>query len=160
MGARLRRDVRRTVINSKQLRNKGIERVTVGFTGINALKARVNEVGNPRNNVPARPFMRAAIKRIRDGFRPLLADLYEGLEGGLTAENAAELGDYAAFIVSDTIKGWTQPPNAPSTIARKGFNDPLVETGEMRDSVRVWVKPRRGLSSEVAMRRKLRRRNR
>ena len=34
----------------------------------------------------------------------------------------------------EAIKEWDTPPNAPSTIADKGFNDPLVRTGEMRDA--------------------------
>ena len=32
-----------------------------------------------------------------------------------------------------------QPENAPSTQARKGFNEPLVETGALLGSIRHWV---------------------
>jgi len=34
----------------------------------------------------------------------------------------------------EAIKEWDTPPNAPFTVADKGFNDPLVRTGEMRDA--------------------------
>ena len=34
----------------------------------------------------------------------------------------------------EAIKEWSTPPNAPLTIANKGFNDPLVHTGEMREA--------------------------
>ena len=33
------------------------------------------------------------------------------------------------------IIDWSVPSNSPATIQAKGFNDPLVDTGEMRDSV-------------------------
>ena len=34
-----------------------------------------------------------------------------------------------------SIDAMVDPPNAPSTIKRKGFNKPLVDTGKMRKSV-------------------------
>lgn len=35
---------------------------------------------------------------------------------------------------------WTvTPPNAPATIARKGFDQPLVETGELVGGIKHWV---------------------
>ncbi len=33
------------------------------------------------------------------------------------------------------IEDWSTPPNAPSTVAEKGFNDPLIKTETMKNSV-------------------------
>lgn len=35
----------------------------------------------------------------------------------------------------DSIRGWDDPPNAPLTVAIKGFNKPLVDEGIMQNSV-------------------------
>ena len=35
------------------------------------------------------------------------------------------------YALKETIAEWSDPPNAPLTIERKGFNDPLVETGKL-----------------------------
>lgn len=44
-------------------------------------------------------------------------------------------GDKLAESIKKSITGWSVPANAPSTIAKKGFNNPLIETGKMRDSI-------------------------
>lgn len=42
-----------------------------------------------------------------------------------------KLGDKIKGDLSETILNWKYPPNAPSTIKRKGFNKPLVDSGNM-----------------------------
>ena len=37
--------------------------------------------------------------------------------------------------MKSVIDEWTTPPNSAATIQRKGKDDPLVDTGKMRDSV-------------------------
>jgi len=37
--------------------------------------------------------------------------------------------------MQQSIAGWRYPGNAPSTIAKKGFDKPLVETAHMQNSV-------------------------
>ena len=51
----------------------------------------------------------------------------------------SDLAYGAAKIVAQNIRNMSSPPNAPATIRRKGFNDPLVETGQMQDSIIVDI---------------------
>lgn len=69
-----------------------------------------------------RNISKAIIKSI------LLAQPEVGLQ---TMQNEAQ--EFSGEF-SQAIKDWDTPPNAPATIADKGFDDPLVRTGEMRDA--------------------------
>ena len=37
------------------------------------------------------------------------------------------------------------PPNAPSTVKKKGFNAPLVETGDLRDNLAYKISAKKGI---------------
>ena len=94
--------------------------------------------------IPPRPF-------IRLGFTPKMVSLVgrgsgQQLESVLNGTMSWEsfydnLADSLKEAMQDTITEWHTPPNSPVTIRIKGFNDPLVETGHMRDSVEVRVIP-------------------
>jgi hypothetical protein len=43
--------------------------------------------------------------------------------------------------LQQSIAGWRYPGNRPSTIAKKGFDKPLVDTAHMQNSVDFEVKP-------------------
>ena len=43
--------------------------------------------------------------------------------------------EFVKSLIVKAIDDGIPPPNAPSTVKRKGFDHPLVETGEMRDNV-------------------------
>lgn len=95
--------------------------------------ATINEYGVPEHNQPPRPFMWYTILKNRSKWLDILQEvLTENLD---VKKSLNILGDVVAEDVSEMIKVFAYPPNAPSTIARKGFNDPLVDTGLMRDSV-------------------------
>lgn len=63
--------------------------------------------------------------------------------GSFTAEYNV-IGKQLQAILRQSIIDWSTPPNSPRTIAEKGFNDPLIETGLMRDSVDYKVTKRGG----------------
>ncbi len=46
-----------------------------------------------------------------------------------------EWGNAMVSVLKNSITTFDDPANAPSTVRRKGFNNPLIETGFMRDSV-------------------------
>lgn len=50
-----------------------------------------------------------------------------------------KLGPVFVEIMKKEIEDWTSPMNAPLTIELKGFNDPLIDTGKMLDSVEYRV---------------------
>lgn len=93
--------------------------------------AAFNEFGG--GHTPPRPFMRTLVQNHRKIWRNILQDELPKEDDAHTA--LATLAEYMVDDLKDYIKIWTYPPNAPSTIAKKGFNDPLVDTGRMMDSV-------------------------
>jgi hypothetical protein len=87
--------------------------------------------------IPPRPFMRLAARNFmtkRLGLQKRITD--KVMKGEISAAQA--LGQIGLALENEVIKSikdgkWT--PNAPSTIKRKGFDKPLIETGLMWKSV-------------------------
>jgi hypothetical protein len=58
------------------------------------------------------------------------------VEGKTTfAQEYSKLGKLLVADTKEIIDDWSSPPNAALTVELKGFNDPLIETSTMRDSV-------------------------
>lgn len=96
-----------------------------------AYVATIHEFGTGR--IPARPFMRPAVAQYGQKW---LNELAEGAKMCLTTGaspvavlDAVALG--AAGNVGEVIQSITSPPLAASTIKRKGFDKPLVDTKKM-----------------------------
>lgn len=45
------------------------------------------------------------------------------------------IGEHMRGQIVQSINTWTDPPNAPYTVARKGFNAPLRDTGQLMRSI-------------------------
>ncbi|AWB21235.1 hypothetical protein DA075_10185 [Methylobacterium currus] len=96
--------------------------------------AATQEFGAPARNIPPRPF-----------FRLMVADKSPGWSTSLAATLKATNYDPKAALglMGEGIKGQLQqsildlnsPPLSPKTIARKGFDKPLVDTSVMLNSV-------------------------
>ena len=99
------------------------------------------EVDVPAHTVriPARPFFRTMVARNKDQFGTILARAV--VKNDFDAHAALTvLGTVVGTELKRTIIGWTTPSNAKRTIERKGFDDPLNESGEMQNTVNHWVK--------------------
>lgn len=91
-----------------------------------------NEYGT--TTAPERHFVRSMIEK-------------RSPRWGVALGNALRKTDYDAHMslsimgemmqgqMRKSIQEWTDPPNADSTVARKGFNKPLIETGQMLRAV-------------------------
>lgn len=94
-----------------------------------------NEYGTKR--IPPRPFFRTAILenkgKWKDHFYNSVSKI--GLQGGIKS-----LGELVIKDVKQSILSWSTPPNAPSTIKHKGFNNPLIDTFKMVNSVDMEIK--------------------
>lgn len=95
--------------------------------------AAINEFGNPDNNQPARPFFRNAIKEHEQEWGENMMELIQGGDDITDAFN--KLGEIISNDIKESIRLLESPPLSPVTIARKGFDKPLIDTGNMRDSV-------------------------
>ena len=87
--------------------------------------------------IPARPFVSDCAEKnagqIQDAQKRLVYRVYQG---SLSADGAlAQLGAWYVNVQKGHILhgGWT--PNAPATIKRKGSNKPLVDTGQLVNTV-------------------------
>lgn len=96
--------------------------------------AALNEYGRPNKGQPPRPFFRRMLKENRDGWADTTAKLLRAND--YDAKRAMEqLGAVVAGQLQKSIVDLVDPPLAPSTVARKGFDKPLINTSLMLKSV-------------------------
>lgn len=97
-----------------------------------------------RNNygldAPERPFMDIALREGRPLFRKYGAAAVKAMLRKPSAAAMAPLAKAMARSIVDVINSGVDPGNAWATIAKKGFDHPLVESGYMRDHTKAWVK--------------------
>ena len=96
-----------------------------------------NEEGT--ETAPPRPAFRVGfLAPVRKGiydsyFKESLKDI---LEGRTTfSKEYKSLGTMMEKDLKEVIEDWSTPPNAPLTVELKGFNNPLIETEKMLNSV-------------------------
>ena len=64
-----------------------------------------------------------------------LAGLIDPTTMTVSVADAAEIGRFAVGIIQGRIQDLRYPPNAESTLILKRGDNPLVDSGEMRDAV-------------------------
>ena len=114
----------------------------------NVQVATVNELGSApgvRPQVPARPMVKETMRRIEAPAKKLTAEMFKQVtEGRMSVELAlGRIGRYAQGELIESIRmpaGDWKASNAPSTIARKKSETPLVNTGKMSQSVSYKVR--------------------
>lgn len=80
-----------------------------------------NEYGY--KNIPSRPFFRQTIKEQREAWSILAIN---GIRAGYSIDKVMGLvGTAMERDIKYSILTWTEPPNAPYTIKKKGVNSPL-----------------------------------
>jgi phage gpG-like protein len=96
--------------------------------------------------IPARPFIAIAVERHADEIKRIYARVTRGvIEQKLGVDQALGLlGEVVVGFVKQTIADGVPPPNAPSTIARKGSSTPLINTGQLRGSITWQVREGKG----------------
>lgn len=97
------------------------------------------------DTIPARRFMDVGGHRaIRETDKIRKAVIRAMASNPDLVDNLIEqTGAVGASQIKLTIRDWQDPPNASSTIARKGDNNPLVDTGLMMQSVTWEVRPKK-----------------
>lgn len=104
------------------------------------LIAAANEFGTGDGRIPPRPFIRGAFEANIESINNFKAKLWgKILDGTMTPVNALSLlGRFHQGQVQRYMTELRQPPNADSTIERKGSDNPLIDTGRLRNSV-TWT---------------------
>lgn len=89
-------------------------------------------------HIPERPFVSEFGQRHEGDIDDSSADAVKSMVINKKDPRSAlnQLGKEFADLMRQDADDWTNPPNAPRTIAQKGKDDPLDETGEMIADIR------------------------
>lgn len=104
-----------------------------------AMVAAINEYGAPARGIPPRPFFRNMIAAKSAEWPKAISDLLKANDFD-AAKTLGQTGQAVSGQLRQSIVDTNTPPNAPSTIARKGAAKPLVDTGHMLASIDYEVK--------------------
>jgi len=95
--------------------------------------AEKHEFGDRREGIPIRSFMRTTVHEKETEWANQTSRL---IESGMSADKVMEtMGAVIRGDVQVKIKDIMEPPNSPATVKRKGFNNPLIDTGLMLQSM-------------------------
>lgn len=88
-------------------------------------------------DIPPRPFMRLTYNHHIDEWAQLFVNslLKVALVEGSIDDVFKTVGKQMVKDMQDTLDKLSQPANAPLTSDRKGFNNPLIDTKLMRNSI-------------------------
>lgn len=104
-----------------------------------------NEFGTEK--IPPRSFIRSTLIENRRKYRTIRERLIKRVLNGEDKLETVKkkLGQIAADDIKKKITNIIDPPNAPSTVSKKGFNKPLIDTAQMRNSVNYIIAKRKDL---------------
>lgn len=94
--------------------------------------------------VPERSFLRSTVDVNGEKIGALVERAEAQVAKGRTTPHAAlvPVGKALVRMVVRTIDDFVPPPNAQTTIDKKGFDHPLIETGAMRKGVEYRIGPK------------------
>jgi len=110
---------------------RGVKREGVDSNLTVAQVAAVNEFGNRKKNIPQRSFLRATLLEKNREITRLAQQT-------LTTKPKMFfdiIGQYVLNQINKKIVAGISPANSPATIAFKGSSTPLIDTGQLRNSL-------------------------
>jgi hypothetical protein len=104
-----------------------------------AMVAAIQDYGAPAVGIPPRPFFRNMVAAKSPEWPAAIAGLLKA--NNFDTRRVLEItGQAIRGQLQQSIRDTNSPPLAPSTVARKGFAKPLVDTGQMLNSVAYEIK--------------------
>lgn len=104
-----------------------------------ALIAAIHDFGAPAAGIPPRPFFRGMVKDKKSEW-PSVIHAALKTSGGDVATAFGIVGEHVKAELQEAIRNFSGVPLKPKTIARKGFDKQLINTGHMLNSVGYEVK--------------------
>lgn len=103
--------------------------------------AAVNNFGSADGKIPPRPFLAPAIEKGAPQYQRLAEVMIpKVLSGEMAMKTLLEqMGNLAEGHVKQEITDLKTPANAESTIAKKGSDNPLIDSGHLRQSIRYVI---------------------
>ena len=99
-----------------------------------ALIAAIQNFGAPSMGIPPRPFFSNMVASKSANWGPQLARILANANNDVE-RSLSLMGQGIQKQLRQAIDDTNEPPLAAATIARKGFEKPLIDTGHMRMSV-------------------------
>ena len=93
----------------------------------------LGETGPHKIGIPARPWLDVGVAQGNQEYINLIKDVIG--DGGTLEKALEQIGTAAVGFTQEYMSDLKSPPNSKSTVAKKGFNNPLVNSGELRQSV-------------------------
>lgn len=97
------------------------------------------EEGLPAQNIPTRPAIRVGFMApIKSGsYNALFVESMQRIAEGKSTfkQEYTRIGTKAKVDLKKAVADWDTPPNAPFTVAEKGFNNPLIDSGLLYESI-------------------------
>jgi hypothetical protein len=99
--------------------------------------ASIHEYGAPSRNIPERSFMRATFSEKASAIEAKVIKLAKKLvkDGSGKEKAMGLLGEYIKGLMQARIRKGIPPPNKPATVAKKGSSTPLIDTGQLINSI-------------------------
>lgn len=106
-----------------------------------AVIAAVQEFGSADGRIPERSFLRVPLRQNVDAFKKQWRALIpKVVRGEITMyQMMSQIGSQAASVSQEAIQAGIAPANAPSTVAEKGSNKPLIDEGRLAGSITFQV---------------------
>ncbi len=97
----------------------------------------IHEFGAPKANIPQRAHVRAAYDEDLENLARMAKNEMGLIVDGKSTpeESITRLGEYHAGVIKNKIRTGPFVPLKPQTVRRKGSSAPLIDTGQMINSV-------------------------
>ena len=114
----------------------GIQAGSGSHDGVDILDIAIyNHFGT--RNIPSRPFVSDCFDKNQGQISEAKKRIvYRVMEGMPASAGLAQLGQWYQDVLKGHIRNGGWVPNAPATIKRKGSSRPLIDTGQLVNSVR------------------------
>lgn len=112
----------------------------------NAFLGAILDQGSDDGNIPARPWLAPGVASGNKEYQAIILQTVE--DGGSLDEALEKIGVVAVGKTQQFMTKLKTPANSPITIKRKGSSNPLIDTGNLRQSVTSSVtseKPKEGI---------------
>ena len=134
-------------VRKAEMRKEMQQHIDAGKTYSEAHSLYIQSHGSPLWHIPPRPVLEPSIEASKE---PIAKQL-QGAAVAAIDGNAQEVDNAlhrAGIVAENAAKAWFEnpqngwPPNSPKTIAKKGSDSPLIDTGEMRKAITHVVRDR------------------
>lgn len=113
-----------------------------GTDGELVMRGAVHQFGSEKRNIPPRPWLDKGAEQGADKYKKLAKNkITDVVTGDLSVDKYYQtLGEISVAEVRKYLRNGDFTPLSPATIKRKGSSKPLIDTGQLRNSVTYEVK--------------------